>query len=114
MSATRSTEFYAPYCVVACLNSIILRQQLEATALRHENAELQKRVRDDQGVRQFARSQLEEYQDFLRGPMQEDEVKFEIQRLGEFEDDECDDEDEKEEATMATAATATTMSEEIV
>lgn len=91
------------------LNSIFLRQQLEARALRHENAELQKRVRDDHGVRQFARSQLEEYQGFLRGPMQEDEVELEIERLGEFEDDASEEEEEEDE--QGEAATAMTMGE---
>lgn len=100
MSTRSSSEIYAPYCVVASLNSIILRQQLEAQALRHQLAVLQQRVSDDQGVRQFARSQLEEYEDFLRGPMQEDEVKCEVERLGEYEDDE----DEEGKSTMATVS----------
>ena len=104
----------APYSVVACLNSIILHQQSEAQQLRHEIAKLQQRVSDDQGVRQFARSQLHEYEDFLRGPMQEEDVKCEVERLGELEDDACDDDDREQQPTLATVITASTTSERIV
>ena len=101
MSAVGSFGVTAPYCVVASLNSIILRQQSEAQTLRHEIAKLQQRVSDDRGVRQFARSQLQEYGDFLRGPMQEEEVKREVERLGELEDDACDNDDRAQEPTLA-------------
>ena len=114
MSAVGSFGVTAPYSVVACLNSIIIRQQTEAQTLRHEIAKLQQRVSDDQGVRQFARSQLQEYEDFLRGPMQEDEVKREVERLGEIEDDECDDDDREQQPTLATVITASTANERIV
>jgi len=115
MSTVNSFGVTAPYFVVACLNSIILRQQLEAQTLRHEIGELRQRVRDDQGVRQFARYQLEQYEEFLRGPMQEEEVKCEVERLGELEDDACDDDDDgAQHATPATVITASTTSERIV
>jgi hypothetical protein len=106
MSAVSFFGLHAPYSVVSSLNSIILQQQLEAQALRHAIAQLQQRIKDDQGVRQFARSQLEEYADFLRGPMEQMEVKREVARLGELE---VDEEDEQHESAMAivvkTAAT---------
>ena len=114
MSAVGSFGVTAPYCVVASLNSIIIRQQSEAQKLRHEIAKLQQRVSDDQGVRQFARSQLQEYEDFLRGPMQEEEVKCEVKRLGELEDDVYDDDDREQQPTLATVITASTTNEWIV
>ena len=92
MSTVGSFGVTAPYSVVASLNSIILRQQSDAQTLRHEITKLQRHVSDDQGVRQFARSQSQEYEDFLRGPMQEEEVKYEVEQLSEREDDVCDDE----------------------
>ena len=114
MSIVNSFGVTAPYSVVASFNSIILRQQLEAQTLHHEIVKLQQRVSDDQGVRQFARSQLQEYEDFLRGPMQEEQVKCEVERLGELEDDVCDDDDREQQPTLATVITASTTSERIV
>jgi uncharacterized protein (UPF0147 family) len=109
MSTVSSSGLYAPYSVVESLHSIILRQRLEAQTLRHEIAQLQQRIRDDQGVPQFARSQQEEYADFLRGPLQEIEVKCEVARLGELEDDE---EDGENKATMAIVVKAAAKSVE--
>ena len=114
MSTVGSCGVTVPYCVVACLNGIILRQQLEAQTLHQEIVKLQQCVRDDQGVRQFARSQLEEYEGFLRGPMEAEEVMCEIERLGELEGDACDNDDKAQQPTLATVIAASTTTERIV
>ena len=60
-------------------------------ALTAENHCLQAHVYNDHCARQFARSQLEEYRDFLSGVMEDKDVAREVQRLGEVEDEDDDD-----------------------
>jgi hypothetical protein len=87
----------APYHVVESLNRIILRQQTELDAIRAENTRLEAHAGDDHSVRQFARSQLEEYRGFLCGVLSDEDATREVQRLGEFEDDDDSSDDESDD-----------------
>jgi hypothetical protein len=86
-----------PYYVIESLHRLILQQQAEAHALVAENNRLMLLQEDDHSVRQFARSQLEEYRGFLRGVMPEEDVTWKMRRLREFEDESDDDDDLSDE-----------------
>lgn len=79
-----------PNCVVDSLHHIVLRQQAEIDALVAENHRLQASAYNDHSARQFARSQLDEYRGFLCGVMEDEDVATELQRLGEFEEEDAD------------------------
>jgi hypothetical protein len=94
MTSPLASTMTVPYYVVESLHRIIIRQQAEAHALVAENNRLKLLEEDDHSVRQFARSQPDEYRGFLCGVMSEEDVAWEIHRLGEFDDDDDDLSDE--------------------